>query len=82
MALAVGFVIERYGQIGPHHERHLVGGIVADERIVAGRLATVKIDRVRSPTQLGDAVPVLLAVGLARVLGLQAVEPAALILRR
>src|SRR5207248_4379473 len=42
-------------------------------------LAAVKIDRVRGPVQLGDAVPVLLAVGFARVLGLQAVEPAALI---
>ena len=43
-----------------------IGGIVAHERVVAGRLAAVEIERVR----LGDAVHVLLAVGLARVLGL------------
>src|SRR5437762_12314376 len=46
-------------------------------RIVAGSLAAVKIYRVRPPAQSLDAVPVLLAVGHARVLGLQAVEPAA-----
>ena len=40
----------------------------------------MKINRVRSPAKLGDAVPVFLARGLARVLGLQAVEPAALII--
>ena len=71
--------VERYGQIGPDHERHLAGGVVAHEGVEAGHLATVKIDPVRSPAQLGDAVPVLLAVGLARVFGLHAVEPLALI---
>ena len=39
----------------------------------------MKIYRVRPPAQSFYAVPVLLAVGHARVLGLQAVEPAALI---
>src|SRR4029077_20556031 len=48
-------------------------------RIVTGSLAAVKIYRVRPPAQSFDAVPVLLTVGHARVLGLQAVEPAALI---
>src|SRR4029453_7443651 len=38
-----------------------------------------KINRVRSPANLADAVPVLLALGLAWHLGLQAVEPLALI---
>src|SRR6266480_1847946 len=71
--------VEGYGQIGPDYERHLVGGVVADERIVAAGLAAVKIEPVRSPAQLADAVPVLLAVGLARVHGPQAVKPAALI---
>src|SRR5216683_6517455 len=71
--------VERYGQIGPDHERYLVAEVVAYERVVARGLAAVKIHRVRSPAQLADAVPVLLAVGLAWVLGLQAVEPAALI---
>jgi hypothetical protein len=57
----------------------LVGEALAYERIVAGGLAAVKIHSIRPPTKLADAVPVLLAVGLARVIGLQAVEPAALI---
>ena len=57
-------------QIGPHDERHLVGWVVADFRVVPGSLAAVKINRVRSPAQLADAVPVLLPLGLARVLGL------------
>jgi hypothetical protein len=48
-------------------------------RIVAGGLAAVKIYRVRAPAQSLHAIPVLLAVGHARVLGLQAVEPAALV---
>src|SRR5207253_3679229 len=48
-------------------------------RMIAGSLAAVKIYRVRAPAQSRHAVPVLLAVGHARVLGLQAVEPAALI---
>ena len=39
----------------------------------------MKINRVRSPAKLADAVPVLLALGLARYLGLHAVEPLALI---
>jgi hypothetical protein len=51
--------VERYGPIGPDHERHLVGGVVAHEGVEAGHLATVKIERVRSPAQLGDAIPVL-----------------------
>ena len=58
----------------------MVGGVVADERIIAGRLTTVKIERVRSPMQLGDAVPVPLSIWLVRILKLHAVEPAALIL--
>src|SRR6266481_5386140 len=41
----------------------------------------MKINRIRSPAKLGDAVPVLLAMGFARVLGLQAAEPAPLIIR-
>src|SRR5258705_13292094 len=48
-------------------------------RFVTGIMEGVKISRVRRPGQSLDAVPVLLAVGRARVLGLQAVEPAALI---
>ena len=39
----------------------------------------MKINRVRTPAKLADAVPVLLALGLARHLGLHAVEPLALI---
>ena len=39
----------------------------------------MKINSVRPPADLGDAVPILLSFGLARVLELQAVEPAALI---
>ena len=72
-------VVERYGQIGPHDERHVVGRVVADFRVVAGGLAVVKINRVRSPAKFADAVPVLVALGLARILRLEAVEPAALI---
>ncbi len=72
-------LVERYSQIGPKDERQLVGWIVADFRVEAGHLAAVKINRVRSPANLADAVPVLLALGLARDLGLQAVEPLALI---
>src|SRR5204863_6362651 len=48
--------------------------------VEAGHLAAVKINRLRSPANLADAVPVLLALGLAWQLGLQAVEPLALIL--
>src|SRR4030095_17124061 len=70
--------VERYGQIGPHDESHPVGRVVADFRVVPGGLAAVKIDRVRSPAELADAVRVLLAFWRARVLGFQAVEPAAL----
>src|SRR5207247_10539463 len=61
------------------HKRHRAVGVVTHVRIVTGSLAAVKIYRVRPPAQSLDAVPVLLAVGHARVLGLQAVEPAALI---
>jgi hypothetical protein len=39
----------------------------------------VKINRVGSPAKLGDALPILLALGLARILRLEAVEPAALV---
>src|SRR5947208_14432928 len=70
---------DRYGQVGPRHKRHPAVGVVTHVRIVTGSLAAVKIYRVRPPAQSLDAVPVLLAVGHARVLGLQAVEPAALI---
>src|SRR5205823_9363154 len=52
--------------------------VVAQERVESGRLAAVKIERVRSPAQLSNAVPVLLAVGLFRIFGLRAVEPPAL----
>ncbi len=73
--------VGRYGQVGPHDERQPIGGIAPHERVVAGHLAAVEIQRVRSEAKLGDAVPVLLAVGHARVLGLQAVEPPVLIVR-
>jgi hypothetical protein len=66
-AIGCRLPVGRYGQVGPHYERHPIGGIVAHDRVVAGRLAAVEIQRVRSEAQLGDAVPVLLAVGLARV---------------
>ena len=66
-------------QIGPNDERQLVGWIITDFRVEAGHLAAVKINRVRSPAKLADPVPVLLALRLARYLGLQAVEPLALI---
>jgi hypothetical protein len=44
----------------------------------ARHLAAVKIDGVRAPANLHDGVPIPLALGLTWVLGLQAVEPAAL----
>lgn len=39
----------------------------------------MKINRVRSPAKLADAVSIFLALGLARILRLEAVEPAALV---
>jgi hypothetical protein len=72
-------LVERYGQIGPNHERHAAVGVVAHERVEARDFAAVKIDGVRTPANLDDAVPIPLALGLTLVLGLQAVEPAALI---
>src|SRR6185437_16190843 len=66
-------------QVGPRDKGHPAVGVVAHVRIVAWSLAAVKIYRVRPPAQSLHAVPILLAVGHARVLGLQAVEPAALI---
>ena len=42
-------LVERHGQIGPHDQRDLIGGVVAHERLITGRLAAVIVDGVRSP---------------------------------
>ena len=73
-------LVERHGQIGPHDQRDLIGGVVAHERLITGRLAAVIVDGVRSPAQCYDAVPVLLP-WFFRVLRPQAVKPKLLVLR-
>ena len=68
-ALAVTCPSAERVRLVTHDKCHVVGRIVADERIKAGQFAAMKIDTVRAEADLGDAIAVLLPVRFSGLSG-------------